>query len=87
MTHFVVTLLPEIEITQDVEVCIPEGCYGTITPSIATKIRCERYKASNKVSGSSLMNALFVDSFALKIALNMTSENRAEASPLSRSAL
>lgn len=41
MTHFAVTSLPEIEITQDVEVCIPEGCYGTITPSIATKIRCE----------------------------------------------
>ena len=64
MTHFVVTFLPEIEITQDVEVCIPEGCYRTITPSIATKIRCERYKAPKNVSGGSLMNALFVDAFA-----------------------
>ena len=50
---------------QDVKVCVPEGCYGTITPSIVTKIRCERYKAPNNVSSTTLMNALFVDSFAL----------------------
>ena len=76
MTRFVVTLLPEIEITQDVKVCILEGCYGTITPSIVTKIRCERYKAPNNVSSTTLMNALCVDSFALSPALNATSESR-----------
>lgn len=48
---------------------------------IATKIRCERYKAPKNVSGGSLMSALFVDSFAWA-ALSMTSENGAEASSL-----
>ena len=82
MTRFVVTLLPEIEITQDVKVCVPEGCYGTITPSIVTKIRCEGYKAPNNVSSTTLVNAVCVDSFALSPALNAASESRG-AFPLS----
>lgn len=77
MTRFVVTLLPEIKIMQDVKVCVPEGCYGTITPSIVTKIRCERYKAPNNVGSTTLMNALFVDSFALS-PHRPTSESRGE---------
>lgn len=73
MTHFVVTSLPEIEITRDVWLCIPEGCYGTITPSTARKVRREREQAPEDTQQPSDEHS--VDSSALRTLLNLTSES------------